>query len=588
MQSTLARQIAQTILNGFDRHFELFQKITKEAKIRFETANWEGETQARKERIYFYDQRVDEAIENLRNEFDLETVDRNLWKEIKRWFMWILYEHQQPELAETFYNSVFCRLFDRSYFNNRHIFVKPGTAIEHLDLEDPVYSSYYPDQQALDDIFLKILTGTDLSRPWEDLTRDIQLLTENFQPCLETSERPLPHRRLEAVNSLFFRNKAAYIVGRALIGLRRQPFVIPILISDNFELYVDTIITDPDEIALIFSFTRAYFMVDTHVPSGVVSFLQKVLPSRSRADIYTSIGFQKQGKTMFYRQFLHHLKHSGDKLIIAPGIKGMVMSVFTLPSYPYVFKVIKDHFAPPKEIDRKTVKQKYQLVKMHDRVGRMADTLEFSHVAFPIERFSDELLEELQATISSSMVFEGNFVIIRHLYIERKMVPFNLYLDHADEEMLENSVISYGNAIKEMIAANIFPGDMLLKNFGVTRHGRVIFYDYDEICHMTEIKIRAVPKARCEEEELSAEPWYHIGEDDFFPEQFEHFVINHPKVRNIFLEHHSDLLSPAYWKKIQRDIVEKKRHDIFPYKQTMRFNHRYPARYPLQSAPSKI
>jgi isocitrate dehydrogenase kinase/phosphatase len=266
-------------------------------------------------------------------------------------------------------------------------------------------------------------------------------------------------------------------------------------------------------------------------------------------------------------------------LIVAPGIKGMVMTVFTLPSYPFVFKVIRDHFPPPKNIDRATVKEKYQLVKMHDRVGRMADTLEFSQVAFPIDRFSDELLEELSDTISSSMIIEEDFIIIRHLYIERRMVPFNIYLDNADEDMLERGIVSYGNSIKEMIAANIFPGDMLLKNFGVTRHGRVIFYDYDEISLMTDINIRTMPKARSEEELMSAEPWFHVGENDFFPEQFEHFVVNHPKVRERFLTHHSDLLDPAYWKKIQEDIIANNRHDVFPYRQQRRFCHRYPERY---------
>lgn len=579
MDSELARQIAQSILDGFNHHYDLFQRITKLAKQRFETADWEGETEARKERIYFYDNRVDEAIENLKNSFDLSVFDRNLWQEVKRWFMWSLYEHKQPELAESFYNSVFCRLFDRSYFNNRHIFVKPSTAIDHLDMDDPAYSSYYPDSQPLSDIFRRIFQNLNLNRPWANLERDIQLVVKKFEPYTLSDEKPLPHRRLEVVSALFFRNKAAYVVGRGVIGLQTHPFVIPILISDDFKLYVDTIITEPDDIALIFSFTRAYFMVNTRVPAGLVSFLEEILPTRTRADIYTSIGFQKQGRTLFYREFLHHLKHSNDKLIIAPGIKGMVMTVFTLPSYPYVFKVIKDHFAPPKQIDRETVKQKYQMVKVHDRVGRMADTLEFSHVAFPIERFSDDLLEEIKNTIASSISIEDGFVIIRHLYIERKMVPFNIYLDHADDEMLRGSVISYGNAIKEMIAANIFPGDMLLKNFGVTRHGRVIFYDYDEICHMTEVKIRAIPQARSAEEEMSSEPWFHVGEDDFFPEQFEHFVINHPKVRELFLKHHGDLLSPSYWKKIQSDIIAKKRHDIFPYKQSLRFCNQFPDRY---------
>lgn len=579
MSEELVNQVSETILYGFNRHYIRFQEITLAAKQRFETADWEGEVQARKERIDFYDQRVNETVEYIKDNLNIEAVDKTYWQDIKRQYMWLLYEHKQPELAESFYNSVFCRLFDREYFNNRHIFVKPGTAIDLLDMEDPVYKSYYPDEYGIRETLDKILNSFDLRCEWKNLDRDLELVCEIFTPFLETKTKPQPHRQIQVVSSLFYRNKAAYIVGRVLIGFERRPFVIPLLLTEELKLYVDTVITDLDDVALIFSFTRAYFMVNTRVPAGLVTFLQKILPTRSRGDIYTSIGFQKQGKTLYYREFLYHLEHSSDKLIIAPGIKGMVMSVFTLPSYPFVFKVIKDKFPPPKDIDRATVKEKYQLVKMHDRVGRMADTLEYSHVAFPINRFSDELMEELKEHISSSMIIEQDFVIIRHLYIERRMVPFNIYLDTADEEMIDHGVRSYGNAIKEMIAANIFPGDMLLKNFGVTRHGRVIFYDYDEICHMTEIKIREIPKARSEEEELSSEPWFHIGEDDFFPEQFEYFVVNHPRVRERFLVHHPELLDPVYWKKIQNDLIAKKRHDIFPYRQDRRFCFRYPDMY---------
>lgn len=576
----LSQSIASAILQGFNHHFTLFQEITRAAKTRFEQADWDGEITARKERIYFYDARVNEAIEQLRNDFDLDQFDQLLWHDVKRWYMWNLYEHNQPELAESFYNSVFCRLFDSRYYNNDYIFVKPGAAVDFLDLDNPVYTSFYPDDSGLEDSVRNILLYYQLDRPWQDIDRDVKLICQDLGPALESDLSPAPHRQLHIVSSLFFRNKAAYVVGRALVGLELTPFVIPVLINDNLKLYADTVITDVDDLALIFSFTRAYFMVNTDVPSGLVGFLKSILPTKSNADLYTSIGLQKQGKTLFYREFLHHLEHSSDKLIIAPGIKGMVMSVFTLPSYPYVFKVIKDKFAPPKNIDRETVKKKYQMVKMHDRVGRMADTLEFSYAALPVERFSAELLDELKQTIASNLLVDEHHVIIRHLYIERRMVPFNIYLDHADATLLEASVISYGNAIKEMIAANIFPGDMLLKNFGVTRHGRVIFYDYDEICHLTDVKIRAMPQARSTEEELSSEPWFHVGEDDFFPEQFEHFVINHPKVRKQFLVHHPELLQPAYWKQVQRDIVEHKRHDVFPYNINRRFLNRYPGLYP--------
>ncbi len=579
MSPDLIREIAQTILDGFNRHFTIFQEITQAAKHRFEQSDWQGEINARKERIDYYDTRVSESIEELNQRFDLDQFDKALWQDVKRWYMWLLYQHQQPELAESFYNSVFCRLFDRSYFNNNHIFVRPGHATDYIDMHAPSYRSYYPDQDGLSSILEQILNSFDLKRNWQDIERDVSLLVENVEELLVTDRVPTPHRQIQVLNTLFFRNHAAYIIGRVLVDVDPRAFVIPILINAEHEMVIDTVVIDQDEITIIFSFTRAYFMADSSVPSGLVNFLSDILPSKTIANIYTAIGFQKQGKTLFYRDFLNHLEHSSDKLIIAPGIKGMVMSVFTLPSYPYVFKVIKDHFDPPKMIDRKTVKQKYRMVKMHDRIGRMADTLEFSHVALPADRFSAELIAELQANISSSLSFSDDQIIIHHLYIERRMTPLNIYLEYGSPEDLEKTIIDYGNAIKEMIAANIFPGDMLLKNFGVTRHGRIVFYDYDEICNMNEINIRRVPLARTVEQEMASEPWYHISDDDFFPEQFEHFVVSHPKVRQIFLKHHTDLLDPAYWKQVQSDIANNIYRDIFPYAQKQRFINRYPELY---------
>ena len=572
----LVRQIADAILTGFNRHFSRFLQITRAAKRRFERADWSGESAARKERIDYYDLRVAETIDYLNRHFDLPQLDRALWRAVKRRYLWLLYDHKQPELAESFYNSVFCRLFDRSYFNNNHIFVKPGSALDYLDLDDPAYVGYYPTDDNLRETFRAILLRFKLSRPWRDLERDLDCLVADFAPTLTADSTPRPHCQMHVVSSLFYRNKAAYLVGRTILGAETAPFMIAILLDEQRRLYVDTILTDADDLALIFSFTRAYFMVDTTVPAGLVNFLASILPSKTRAELYACIGFQKQGKTLFYREFLHHLSHSSDKLITAPGIKGMVMSVFTLPSYPYVFKVIKDQFGSSKNTSRAAVKEKYQLVKMHDRVGRMADTLEFSHVAFPLARFSDELLAELRLDIAGSLYLEGDNIIIRHLYIERRMIPFNIFLEYADDEMLEQGVNSYGNAIKEMIAANIFPGDMLLKNFGVTRQNRVVFYDYDEIAKMTDINIRRQPAPRSIDEEMAGEPWFHIGENDFFPEQFERFVANHPRAGERFVARHGELLEAAYWRQVQHDIRDNKRRDVFPYHLEKRFCHRYP------------
>jgi isocitrate dehydrogenase kinase/phosphatase len=287
------------------------------------------------------------------------------------------------------------------------------------------------------------------------------------------------------------------------------------------------------------------------------------------------LGLGKQGKTMFFRDLIAHLRHSNDQFIIAPGIRGLVMLVFTLPSYPYVFKVIKDVFGPSKNMDRATVERKYLMVKQVDRVGRMADTLEFSNAALPLSRFHPDLLEELRNLAPSSFDIDGDAVIIKHFYIERRMTPLNIYLDQADEEQVEHAVKEYGDAIREMAIANIFPGDMLWKNFGVTRYGRVVFYDYDEIEYMTDCNFRAIPPAPYEEMELSGEAWYSAGPMDVFPEEFATFLLGQHKIRKAFLKHHRDLLDPRFWQDAQAKLRAGYVEDFYPYPQEMRFCRRF-------------
>jgi isocitrate dehydrogenase kinase/phosphatase len=567
-----ARRIAETILGGFNRHYRIFSEITAAARQRFETCDWAGQRQAASDRINLYTRRVGEATERLKAEFDLSgEVDEELWREVKLRYIGLLYEHKQPELAETFYNSVFTWLFHRRYYNNDNIFVRPGLSTEYLDDQDPVYDSYYPTRQGLTSTVRAILRALPCSVPFEDLNRDVRRLVRHIKATRMQGLELRRHFHLQVLRAPFYRNKAAYVVGRAINGADVIPFVIPILHNERGGVYVDTLLMDGDDIANLFSFARAYFMVETDTPAAVVHFLNRMLPTKTKADLYTAIGLQKQGKSEFYRGFLHHLAHSTDQLEIAPGVKGMVMTVFTMPSYPYVFKVINDHFRPPKEVDRATVKRKYQIVKMHDRVGRMADTLEYSYAAFPVARIHPDLLAELREKCGQSLEFEGDKVIVRHLYIERRLEPLNLYFQYAKKEHKEQAVIGFGNAVKEMAAANIFPGDLLYKNFGVTRHGRVIFYDYDEIEFMTDMNFRRIPPPRTPEDEWAAEPWYSVAPNDVFPEEFAAFLLIDPDLRRAFMSHHADLLDAEYWKGVQRDISAGVQRDVFPYAQSKRF-----------------
>jgi isocitrate dehydrogenase kinase/phosphatase len=352
--------------------------------------------------------------------------------------------------------------------------------------------------------------------------------------------------------------------------------MIPIRFNQNNELEVDAVLLNKEDVSILFSFSYSYFLVDMEVPSAYVTFLRNLMTRKPRAEIYTSLGLQKHGKNLFYRDFLHHLNHSTDQFRVSEGIKGLVMLVFDLPSYPYVFKLIKDYFPPPKETTRELIKEKYTLVKQHDRVGRMADTLEFSSIVFPLDRFSPELITELEKHCPSLISYSTNDhgereIMISHLYIERRMVPLNIYLQQGSDEEVEKGLIEYGNAIKELIAANIFPGDMLFKNFGVTRHGRVVFYDYDEIEYFTDCKIRDVPTPRNEEEEMSGEIWYHVGPKDIFPSTYDTFLLGDTRVRKYFLKHHADFFLADTWRAVQNQLHQGVIPDLFSYPQHLRF-----------------
>jgi isocitrate dehydrogenase kinase/phosphatase len=573
-----AFDIARALLEGFDRHYRLFRLTSAEAKQRFESADWHGQQRAQRERIEFYDLRVDEAAERLEKEFLASQLSRDTWQQVKLHYIGLLIEHHQPELAETFFNSVTTKILHRSYFRNEFIFVRPAVSTEYIENDEaasqPTYRAYYPTRANLRDTLREIVLNVQLGSEFEDLDRDIDLVMEALQRPFGDAKL-LANFQIQVLTSLFFRNKGAYLVGKVINGFRETGFALPLLHRARGKLVIDTVLIGEDDLLMLFSFARAYFMVDMQIPSAFVQFLRSLMPRKPRWELYNALGLQKQGKNQFYRDFLYHLRHSSDRFRIAPGIKGMVMLVFDLPSFPFVFKVIKDFYPPQKDTTRELIQSKYQLVKTHDRVGRMADSLEFSTVAFPRARFEPTLIDEIRQYCPSILEEEGDTLILKHLYIERRMIPLNIYLQECTPQQLEHAVIEYGNAIKDLVAANIFPGDMLWKNFGVTRHGKVVFYDYDEIEYITDCNFRKVPPPRNEEDEMSGEIWYAVGPKDVFPETFGPFLLGNPKVREVFMQHHADLLEADYWQRRKDRILQGYVHDVFPYDPHKRF-HRPP------------
>ncbi len=573
--------IAQTILQGFDAQYGRFLEITAGAQHRFEQADWHAVQQAMKSRIHLYDHHVGLVVEQLRCIMEGKATNADFLLRVKRHYTELLPDYPRFEIAESFFNSVYCRLYDHRSLTPERLFIfSSQPARRFRTIPRPLAKTFFP-EQGWQPLLATLLGDLPLRLPWQDLARDIRYIIAHLNETLGPTRLAQAH--LEIANELFYRNKAAWLVGKLRLPDATLPFLLPVHRSDDGKLFVDTCLTGSAGASIVFGFARSYFMVYAPLPAALVEWLREILPGKTTAELYMAIGCQKHAKTESYREYLHYLRHADEQFIEAPGIRGMVMLVFTLPGFDRVFKVIKDRFAPQKEMSEAHVRACYQLVKEHDRVGRMADTQEFENFVIEKRRISPPLMALLQQEVGQKLTDMGDAISISHLYIERRMVPLNLWLEQATGQQLRDAIEEYGNAIRQLAAANIFPGDMLFKNFGVTRHGRVVFYDYDEICYMTEVNFRDIPPPRYPEDELSAEPWYSVAPGDVFPEEFRHWLCADPKIGPLFEEMHSDLFSASYWRALQARIREGHVEDVYAYRRRQRFC----VRWSNQSSPTE-
>lgn len=564
--------IAQTILQGFDAQYGRFLEVTSGAQQRFEQADWLAVQRAMKQRIHLYDHHVGLVVAQLKCITGSHFYDSAFLNRIKACYSDLLPEYPRAEIAESFFNSVYCRIFKHRALTADKLFIfSEQSNYQHAFSTRPLAREYLVKGDLLATMN-GILADLPLRLAWENSQRDAQYITNAIHQIL--SQEALSKAVIEIANELFYRNKAAWIVGKIRVEQRAIPFLLPVHRSQKGELFVDSCLTDGNDASIVFGFARSYFMVYAPQPGALVEWLREILPAKTTAELYSAIGCQKHAKTECYREHLRFMANNDRPFIIAPGVKGMVMLVFTLPGSDRVFKVIKDHFAPQKEATEAHVKACYQLVKEHDRVGRMADTQEFKHFVLPKKNISPELMAELQREVPEKMEDIGESIVLSHLYIERRMTPLNLYLEQANEEQLHDVIEEFGNAIKQLAAANIFPGDMLFKNFGVTRHGRVVFYDYDEICYMTEVNFRDIPAPRYPEDELAAEPWYSISANDVFPEEFRHFFCSDKRLRPLFESLHDDLFHAEFWRGLQQRILAGHVDDVYAYRRSQRFSQR--------------
>lgn len=567
MPNQAAENGVRIVQEGFIAYRQRFLQITARAPQRFVARDWHAAHTDAVERLNLYAQVVTEVVAALKDTAGAPYLERSTWQVMKSLYTPWAYRCEDFELAFTFFNSITRRMFatqgvDESIeFTTAKIESPPELTLR------PVTTRYATDPDLKSALFA-ILDAYERELPF----CNPQGAVERMAVGLETLTSRLGGRPLQAfelLNPVFYRGQGAFLVGRMLSDRAAIPVVIAFRHTvDGID--VDAVLTTDDQVSILFSFTRSYFHVAVDRPYDLVHYLATLMPWKRLAELYIAIGFNKHGKTEFYWDLVRHLEKTDDCFVFAPGQRGMVMIVFTLPSYEVVFKLIRDTFADPKRTTRAEVIQRYDLVFHHDRAGRLVDAQEFEGLRLARSRFEPALLEELLTSAAGSVHVQGDDLVIRHLYIERRLTPLDLYIRQVDDKTAADAVLDYGQAIKDLAAANIFPGDVLLKNFGVTRQGRVVFYDYDELCQVTDCYYRTLPQARSDSDEYESDPWFYVGPHDIFPEEFRTFLGLTGRLREIFLEHHADLFSAAFW----RDL--KKRHkageivDILPYRRSER------------------
>jgi isocitrate dehydrogenase kinase/phosphatase len=560
-----AGSAADEILAAYDAYLQAFLEVTRRAEGRFLRREWaDGQRDAR-ERLTLYAAAIDRAVNALRGRIPPPSGEGDA--EFKTRFQRLAWPRGDAEVAGTFFNSVVRRVLETRGVDARTEFTSEPLDRRREGRHEPLHRTIAA--QGIDAaLFVDLFRATGMLDAFADADADADHCARAAREQL--GGRADKVRAAEALPFLFYRNKAAYLVARVRFASDEvRPLVVP-LVHPPEGVRPDAVLTDPDEVHRVFSFARSYFHADTARPRDTVAFLRTLMPAKPVHELYTSIGHNRHGKTELYRELVAHLADPDARFQRAEGVRGLVMIVFTLRDYNVVFKVIRDVFGAPKDVEREQVMDKYRLVFARDRVGRLADAQEFEHLRFPRHRFDADILDELLNQARSSVIEEDGEIVIRHLYTERRIRPLDLYLRESEPAAAEAAVIEYGNAIRDLACANIFPGDLLLKNFGVSRHGRVIFYDYDELALLTDVRFRALPAARNDDEEMSAEPFFSVDEKDVFPEQWLPFLVPAGPLREIFLREHGDLLTVDFWREMQRRQETGEIPDFYPYPQTRR------------------
>ncbi len=579
-----ATLVAKLTLDAFDSFNTAFRAITYRAKQKFEEKDWLGGLRDATERLDLYDQVLERFTSQLDSIFSDQVREAQLWITAKQRFATLVAQRYDIDRAETFFNSVTRKILKTLGINREveFFYLNPKVSKSQPGDAEAVYRRY-PKESATRYLVRNILEDFSFNLNYENLERDVCRIAREIDLYLWPVVGMNQVYNVDIVKAVFYRNKEAYIIGRIVANARSIPLIIPLINSEK-GIYADTVLLREVEASIVFSFAYSYFLVDVERYDMLIDFLHFIVPHAQLAELYTSLGYNRHGKTEFYRD-LHRFVHvSKEQFVIAPGLEGAVMIGFTMPSYDFVFKVIKDRpcflrsrIDTLKTITREQVRFRYNFVSHHDRAGRMVDTQEFENLRFRKKRFSAMLLEEFRLAARNNVSISSDYVVIKHLYVQRKVIPLPMYFEsERNPEILRHVLIDFGYFLKDLAASGVFPSDLFNTwNYGITHWGRVVLFDYDDVLPIEQIKFREKPEPRDELEEIEPEEnWILAREDEFFVDELDRYSGIPEPLKEVFKSVHGDLYTLKFWKHITEKLNQGEIFDVIPYDRSKRFSAR--------------
>lgn len=575
----LEEKIAGLIFSSFHTYYLKYEGITGRAKYRFLNREWAQDVQDGVSRINLHPEIMGKLKEDVRHVQPDENFIRQHWREIRTSYMRLVKEKSQVgnayrrDLVHTYFYMAQRIFFPRDSIDDPMGLVWDNRANPSIV---PGFVVKYEQGRSgqLRKLLAKIINKSPFSGHLAHAQDDALLGARALELGLQNHGKNIEDlSSLELLSPVFYQTKRAYQVGRVVF---KSGEFLPMVLGyahPESGVQLDVVLVGEKDVSPLFSYTRSNFHVDVSAYREMVEYLVQMLPNKNRIDFLAAIGFHNPAKEYLKASLRAKLARPNAHFDFAIGVKGNATDVFSVTGFPFVFKIPRELSKKIDFVGRERIIENYRYVHRIDRVGRMLDGLRFQNMRFKKTNFTPELLAYLQENSPSHVRGEGDDVVFDDIFVQKKVIPLNVYLERADDKHTRSALIGLGECIKELISVGIFPGDLMAKNFGVDSDGKVVYYDYDDVDSVSKFQFRNIPAARNDDEETMAlTDRITAGDYDIFPEQIATFLLR-PKDLEMFRLYHADLLRAEGWNKLKQSYESGEIPDLFPYPESKRLRH---------------